>query len=133
MSAGFRVLLVEDDDPLRKCLDEVLAAAGYDVAATAFGVEAIRLARTQPFDFSILDFHLPGMNGLEVLKAIRAFRPMPSIMMSGLASQEEAVLAQQAGAFTFLRKPLDLAVLRAAVNQLIRLHFSQNPRHPGLR
>jgi two-component system KDP operon response regulator KdpE len=132
MSDGFRVLLVEGDDPLRRCLDEVLAAAGYQVAATAFGAEAIHLARTQPFDFSILDFHLPGMNGLEVLKAIRAFRPMPSIMMSGLASQEEATLAQQAGAFTFLRKPLDLAELRATVNQLIRLHF-QNPRQPGLR
>jgi DNA-binding response OmpR family regulator len=134
MPAGFRVLLVEDDDPLRKCLDEVLAASGYDVAATAFGMEAIRLARTQPFDFSILDFHLPGMNGLEVLKAISAFRPMPSIMMSGLASHEEAALARQAGAFTFLRKPLDLAVLRSTVNQLIQLHFRPRPgQNPGLR
>jgi two-component system response regulator AtoC len=134
MPAGFRVLLVEDDDPLRKCLDEVLAAAGYDVSATAFGIEAIQLARTRPFDFSILDFHLPGMNGLEVLKAISAFRPMPSIMMSGLASQEEAALARQAGAFTFLRKPLDLAVLRSTVNQLIQLHFRPRPgQNPGLR
>ncbi len=133
MAYGFRVLLVEDDDPLRKCLDELLAAAGYDVAATALGSEAIRLARTQPFDFSILDFHLPGMNGVEVMQAIAAFRPMPSILMSGLASQEEAALARQAGAFTFLRKPLDLAVLRSAVNQLIQLHFRPRPGQTGLR
>lgn len=137
MSQGFRVLLVEDDDPLRGCLDEFLASQGCDVAATAFGAEAIRLARSQSFDFSILDFHLPGMTGLEVLRAIQSFRPMPSIMMSGMASLEEAAAAQRAGVFTFLRKPLDLAQLRNTLDQLVRHHFgtgggtAQRSRPPG--
>jgi DNA-binding response OmpR family regulator len=136
MQSGFRVLLVEDDDPLRGCLDEFLASQGCNVAATAFGGEAISLARRHRFDFSIMDFHLPGMTGLEVLRAIRAFHPLPSIMMSGLASHEEAVAAHQAGVFTFLRKPLDLAELRRTVDQLIRHHFGAPPggapRLPGM-
>lgn len=123
MKPGFRVLLVEDDDPLRGCLDELLASQGCHVAATAFGAEAISLARRRPFDFSILDFHLPGMTGLEVLMAIHAFHPLPSIMMSGLASQEEAAAARAAGVFTFLRKPLDLAELRRTMDQLVLHHF----------
>ncbi len=123
MTHGIRVLLVEDDDPLRGCLGEFLASRGLDVAATAFGTEAIQLALTQRFDFSILDFHLPGMTGLEVLNAIRRVRPLPSIMMSGLASAEEARAAQQAGVFTFLRKPLDLAELRRTVDLLVQHHL----------
>lgn len=123
MSQTFRVLLVEDDDALRACLDEFLACQGWDVAATAFGGEAIQLARQQRFDFSILDFHLPGMTGIDVLHAIAAFRPLPSIMMSGLATREETAAAQQAGVFTFLRKPLELQRLRHNLHLLIQHHF----------
>lgn len=130
MSRTFRVLLVEDDDPLRGCLDEFLASQGWQVFATDQGAEAVRAARAQRFDFSILDFHLPGMTGLEVLRAITELRPLPSIMMSGLASPEETAAAQSAGVFTFLRKPLDLDRLRSSVELLIRHHFGNRPAGP---
>lgn len=123
MSQTFRVLLVEDDDALRACLDEFLACQGWNVAATAFGNEAIELARRQRFDFSLLDFHLPGMTGVEVLRAISRTRPLPSIMMSGLATREETAAAQLAGVFTFLRKPLELDRLRQNLHLLIQHHF----------
>lgn len=123
MSQAFRVLLVEDDDALRACLDEFLACQGWDVSATAFGDKAIQLARQQRFDFSILDFHLPGMTGIDVLRAISAIRPLPSIMMSGLATGEEAAAAQRVGVFTFLRKPLQLDGLRQNLHLLIQHHF----------
>ena len=131
MSQAFRVLLVEDDEALRLCLDEFLVSNGWDVAATGFGPEAVELARRQRFDFSILDLHLPGMTGLEVLKAICARRPIPSIMMSGLASSEETAAAQQAGVFTFLRKPLELDRLRQSVHLLIQHHFGGPLGRPG--
>lgn len=128
MSRCFSVLLVEDDDPLRGSLADLLAAWGWRVYPTGFGPEAVQLARTTPLDFSILDMHLPGMTGLEVLRTIRReVRPLPSIMMSGQATPEETHAAMTAGAFTFLQKPLDLARLREVVGKLLLQHFGVQP------
>jgi len=134
MSQNFSILLVEDDDPLRRCLAEVLAARGWNVHSTGVAQEALEIARRCHVDFSILDFHLRGVTGLDVLLAIsREIGPLPSIMMSGLASQEETAAALRAGAFTFLRKPLELHNLFSAVDQLIRMRLqggnspTQNP------
>lgn len=128
MSRLFSVLLVEDDAPLRGVLAEYLSSFGWTVHSTGVGQEAVRWARTKPLDFSILDLHLPGMSGLDVLRAIarqesRKGRPLPSIMMSGEASREEAHTALREGVFTFLRKPLELNELRLSVDLLIRRHF----------
>lgn len=123
MLQSFRVLLVEDDDSLRTCLGEFLASHGWEVGATAFGSDAMAMARRQRFDFSILDFHLPGMTGLELFQQLAAIRPLPAILMSGLASADEAAVARRAGFFTFLRKPLELDRLRQSVHQLIQTHF----------
>ena len=123
MSQTFRVLLVEDDDSLRCCLGEFLASHGWEVAATAYGQEATELAQRHRFDFTILDFHLPGTTGVRVFQQLIAIRPLPAILMSGLATIEEATAARQAGFFTFLRKPLELERLRQSVQQLIQTHF----------
>ena len=124
MLQSFRVLLVEDDDSLRVCLGEFLADLGWDVGLASSAREALRLAMSQRFDFSILDFHLPdGQTGLEVFRRISSVRPLPAILMSGAANRDEAVEALQAGVFTFLRKPLDLERLRASVQLLITHHF----------
>ncbi len=123
MSQSFRILLVEDDDSLRACLSEFLAGHGWDVGATGHGHEAMAMAQRQRFDFSILDFHLPGMTGLELFQQLAAIRPLPAILMSGLASSEEAAAAHHAGFFTFLRKPLELDRFRQAVQLLIQSHF----------
>jgi DNA-binding NtrC family response regulator len=132
MSQTFRVLLVEDDDSLRACLGEFLASHGWEVAATARGQEAMALAQRHRFDFSILDFHLPGMTGLELFHQLARIRPLPAILMSGLASLEEAAQARRLGFFTFLRKPLELEHLRRSVQQLITEHFGGPlARFPG--
>ena len=123
MSQSFRILLVEDDDSLRECLGEFLADEGWGVTATAFATEAVTLARRHRFDFSLLDFHLPETTGPELLQQLATIRPMPSILMSGLANAGEVAAAQQAGFFTFLRKPLDLARLRQSLRKLIESHF----------
>ena len=82
------------------------------------------MARNLRVDFSILDLHLRGMTGIQVLETFaRLGRPLPSIMMSGQASQEETAAAMSAGAFTFLRKPLDLKHLLSTVDLLIRQRF----------
>ena len=134
MAQNLSILLVEDDDPLRRCLTEVLATRGWHVHSTGVAQEALEIARRCHVDFSILDFHLRGTTGLDVLQAIsREVRPLPSIMMSGQASQEETAAALRAGAFTFLRKPLELHNLLSAVDQLIRMRLqggAPNPQPP---
>jgi DNA-binding NtrC family response regulator len=123
MAQSFRILLVEDDDSLRACLGEFLASQGWGVASTAFAGEALSLMRQQRFDFSLLDFHLPETTGPELLRQLAAVRPLPSILMSGLANAVEVAAAQQAGFFTFIRKPLDLNHLRQSLELLIQSHF----------
>ncbi len=81
------------------------------------------MAKRHRFDFTILDFHLPGMTGLELFQGLATIRPLPGILMSGLATPEEAAAARHAGFFAFLRKPLELERLRQSVQQLIQTHF----------
>jgi DNA-binding response OmpR family regulator len=123
MFQSFRILLVEDDDSLRTCLGEFLADHGWEVGAAACGNEAAMLFAQQRFDFSILDYHLPGITGLELFRQLSAQRQLPALLMSGLASTEEIVAARDAGFFGFLRKPLELDALRGAVEHLIRANF----------
>lgn len=123
MFQSFRVLLVEDDDSLRSCLGEFLSSHGWEVGATGHATEALRMVQMRRFDFSLLDFHLPGMTGLELFQQLASMRPLPAILMSGLASADEAAAAQHAGFFTFLRKPLDLMRLRQSIELLIQTHF----------
>lgn len=130
MSRPFSVLIVEDDDPLRAVLADMLSQWGWSIHSTGLGQQALDIARRHPIDISILDLHLPGMTGIEVLLTIsREVRPVPSIVISGQATQEEAVAALAAGAFTFLRKPLELNSLRTSVQQLVQRHFGIAP--PG--
>jgi DNA-binding NtrC family response regulator len=123
MAQSFRILLVEDNDSLRACLGEFLASQGWDVASTAFANEALTMMRRQRFDFSLLDFHLPETTGPELLQQLATVRPLPSILMSGLANAAEVAAARQAGFFTFLRKPLNLDHLRQSLELLIQSHF----------
>lgn len=131
MSRPYSVLLVEDDDPLRAILTELLQARGWRTYSTDHGLEAVEMARKIHLDFSILDMHLPGITGLEVLTSIsREVRPLPSIMISGAATRQETQAMLASGVFRFLRKPLALDALQQCLDQLIRHHFppSGTPR-----
>lgn len=124
MSRSFSVLLVEDDDPLRSVLLELLRQRGWRVHATGRGDEAVEIARRVRVDMSILDLHLPGLDGVEVYRRIASeVRPLPSILMSGEATREEARRALELGIAQFLRKPLDLQLLRKTLDDLVRRHF----------
>jgi CheY-like chemotaxis protein len=124
MSRPYSVLLVEDDDPLRAILVELLQARGWRIYSTDEGHEAVELAKHHHVDFSILDMHLPGITGLEVFTHIsREVRPLPSIMISGGATRQETQAALQSGVFRFLMKPLAFDHLQHCLDQLIQHHF----------
>jgi two-component system response regulator AtoC len=114
------VLIIEDEVTLAKNLRTYLARAGFDavVAATAEAGLA-ELERFKP-DVVLMDFHLPGMNGVEALARLQAMAPgMPVIMVTGHGTVELAVEAMKAGAYDFLTKPVPLAKLRILLERAL--------------
>jgi two-component system OmpR family response regulator len=116
-----RVLVIEDEDRLRHSLEEGLRAAGFEVQGAATGVEGSRLATTQPFDCVVLDWMLPGRDGLQVLADLqRAGRASPVLMLTARDAVEDRVLGLDSGAEDYLVKPFAFAELLARLRVLLR-------------
>ncbi|HEB54591.1 MAG TPA: sigma-54-dependent Fis family transcriptional regulator [bacterium] len=110
--SGERVLLVEDDDSLRLVLQKELGAMGFEVAVHASGAGAAERAAAFEPTVVLLDLHLPGVSGMDVLQAVRQHDPaLPVVVFTGHGSVGAAVQAMQQGAFDFLSKPVSLDVL----------------------
>ena len=110
------VLVVDDERTLRFTLRESLAEEGYRVDTAADGAEALDKMERGDFTLVLLDQKLPDLNGLEVLKRIKAKRPDAQVvMMTAFGKFEDAVEAAKAGCFDYVGKPFELAKLTAAV------------------
>jgi two-component system nitrogen regulation response regulator NtrX len=102
-----RILIVDDEQGIRKSLAGLLSDEGYEAAVSADGEAALAALREQPPDLVLLDIAMPGRDGIDVLEEMRRAWPrLPVIMMSGHGSIETAVRATQLGAFDFIEKPL---------------------------
>ena len=115
------VLLVEDDDVVRRALTLTLGARGYHVRATPDGASAMREAASKRVDLVVLDLGLPDIDGIELVARLRAFGPMPIVVLSARQDQSDKVRALDAGADDYVTKPFGieelLARLRAAVRR----------------
>ena len=113
-----RVLVVDDEQAIRRTLDENLRARGYLVDVAADGETALELAVTHRPDVVILDLGLPGIDGVEVVRGLRAWATMPIIVLSVRNSEPDKIAALDAGADDYVTKPFGmgelLARLRAA-------------------
>ncbi len=121
------VLIIDDEAAIRQSLSGALVDEGYEVAVAATGSEGLERIRGSRPDAVLLDIWMPEMDGIEVLKQIKAeFIDLPIIMMSGHGTIETAVRSTKLGAFDFIEKPLSLdrllVVLQNAVvaNELAR-------------
>lgn len=103
-------LLVVDDEPgIRQVLADFLVARGHSVEQAGSGSQAIALLKGAAFAVVFLDLSMPGMDGLEVLRRIRAASPgTAAVMISGVTDQTLAAQAMDLGAFDFITKPFDL-------------------------
>jgi DNA-binding NtrC family response regulator len=100
------ILLVEDEESIRENLTEVLEMQGYRVIAASSGEEGLKAAGSRGIDIVLTDLRLPGMSGIDVIRAVKARSPSTAcIVITGYASVESAVEAMRAGAFTYLEKP----------------------------
>jgi sigma-B regulation protein RsbU (phosphoserine phosphatase) len=121
-----RILVVDDDATSRKMLVRTLSSAGYDCYESDNGAETLKLVHSEQPSLLLLDFDMPGLDGAEVLKRMRADRDsavaqVPAIMLTGHGGEESEVLCLEAGADDFVTKPINTAVLRARIETQLRL------------
>jgi DNA-binding response OmpR family regulator len=115
------LLLVEDDDRVRRFVVRGLEAEGYSVAVAGDGPQGFALARTEPFDVMILDLMLPGYSGRELCQRLRATGVgSPILMLTALDAVEDKVDGLRSGADDYLTKPFDFEELLARIEALLR-------------
>ena len=116
-----RVLVVEDETKTRASLAEGLGLQGWEITAAATGLEAEKLLQEDPFDLVVLDWMLPGRNGLELLAHLRAHgRQTPVLMLTARARIDDRVAGLEKGADDYLAKPFAFAELVARCRALLR-------------
>lgn len=116
------VLVVDDDPDVRFIIKAVLERLGYEVLDTPLGARALQLARNVRPRLILCDMMMPSMDGVEVLRALRAnveTAPIPVIMLTVVDDPEMQKQALKAGANDFLSKPVDIEVLEAHVRNLV--------------
>ncbi len=116
-----RILLVEDEAPLRETLAARLKRDGFAVDAAADGEEGMFLGREVPFDIAIIDLGLPKMSGMDLVKVLReAGQDFPILILTARTSWQDKVEALKFGADDYLVKPFHIEELLARVNALVR-------------
>ncbi|MFE2755118.1 response regulator [Actinosynnema sp. NPDC059335] len=114
------VLLVEDDEHIRQALGLALDDEGFAVSGVMSGEEALDLLETATFDVVLLDLMLPGVDGLEVCRTLRARGDLPIIIVTARADDADVIEGLEAGADDYVTKPLVASVLAARIRALLR-------------
>src|SRR6185312_10665291 len=130
MSQDVKVLLVEDEDSMRRFLRPALAAQGYAVIEATTGAEALRLAAGNDPELVLLDLGLPDLDGLEVTRRLREWTRAPIIILSARGQEPDKVQALDAGADDYLTKPFGLQELLARI-RVARRHVDTGERAPS--
>lgn len=118
--ADRRILIVEDDPTVLEVAGSYLRAAGFIVDTASDGFGALDLAARRPPDLVVLDRMLPGIDGLEVCRRLRAVRGMPIIMLTALGSTEDRIAGLEAGADDYLAKPFSPRELVLRAQSILR-------------
>lgn len=119
-----KVLVVDDDELTRSVLIRVLRIEGHDVSAAVDGTEALEKVAAESPDLILLDVVMPGIDGIEVcrrLKADAATEPIPVLILSGMTDRDSRLRGITAGANDYLTKPIDREDLVLRVRNAIRM------------
>jgi len=122
-----KILIVDDQPMVLKCLKSALTADGHDIATVSAGDLALKLVGFQSFDVIITDYAMPGMDGIKFLDIARQRSPgVPIIMITGYGTADTAMEAMQKGAFDYLAKPFSLESLRSTVGAALEFIKARN-------
>src|SRR6478735_1965184 len=110
-----RALVVDDEAALRRTLEVNLTAHGFVVEVVGTGEHAVEAIERDLPDLVVLDLGLPGMSGVDVIKAVRSWNPVPIIVLSAHDSERDKVAALDAGADDYVTKPFGIEELLARI------------------
>jgi len=118
--SGSKVLVVDDEPTVREVVVGYLRRDGHDVSEAADGTRALELLDADPPDLVVLDMMLPGVNGLDILRRVRAVSDIPVIMLTARADESDRVSGLELGADDYVVKPFSPRELAARVNGVLR-------------
>ena len=113
-----KVLVVEDDNLFLWSLDQFLKREGYEVSSAMTAERAFDMVQNQPFDVVISDFHLPGLNGKELIKKVRELYPIIKTVLISAYQREETGEDDESLLNAFLNKPIELGNLKRLLQDL---------------
>jgi len=115
-----RILLVDDEPSIQKGLTPLLASRGYEVKSALTGSDALKEFEQEPPDLIVLDLMLPGMDGLEVCRRLRAKWPIPVVMLTALGDETDRLVGFETGADDYVTKPFSPRELALRVRSVLR-------------
>ena len=123
MSNSMKILVVDDFSTMRRIVKNCLQEIGYtDITEADDGNTALPMLQGGSFDFLITDWNMPGMPGLDLLKAVRAdarLAKMPVLMLTAEAKREQIIEAAQAGVSGYVIKPFTAATLKEKIDKIL--------------
>jgi two-component system response regulator RegX3 len=115
-----RILIVEDEPAIAEAVSYALTDAGYEVDAVGDGDDALEAARGRSYDLMVLDLLLPGTQGMEVCRALRAESDLPIVMLTARDAEVDRVVGLEVGADDYVTKPFSVPELVSRVRALLR-------------
>ena len=118
------ILLIEDDDTVRKAIKRILEDDGYNVITAEDGTQLAEVLDDQPLDLIVLDIGLPWINGLELARLMKEntdLKDIPLIFVSGRTSDIDVKRGFEAGADDYIKKPFDNDKIRKTIKTLLKL------------
>ncbi len=130
MSASTRILVADDETPIRRLLRTALTAEGYDVIEAEDGNQALAAAAKEKPDAVLLDLGLPDLDGAEVLARIREWSPMPVVVLTARDAESQKIAALDAGADDYVTKPFAMGELLARLRAALRHRLQSDGTPP---
>ena len=133
MFPAMRILIIEDDEKTAQALATGLAQEGFSATVSRTGEDGFYRLNAEPFDLVVLDWMLPGRDGVEILKTLRAQkRQVPVLLLTARDSVADRVHGLESGADDYVVKPFAFAEVVARMRTLLRRAVSAEPRRKGL-
>ncbi|MBI5607438.1 MAG: response regulator [Deltaproteobacteria bacterium] len=125
-----RVLIIDDDVRLGALLEKLLKPDGFQVSIVTDGLQGAKRATTEVFDLVVLDVMLPGIDGYEVLRRIRAVSKVPVLMLTAKGTENDRIVGLELGADDYLPKPFNPRELLARIKAILRRSEATVPAAP---